>query len=177
MTAPWKEITLPTILAKYQLKDIFIANEFVLLYEALPSKSLLFRGKRFSGGKYSKVRLTGMDVSNSLGEKIPMFVIEKSASPRCFKHVRNLPGRYQSQKKAWLDWMLFDEWLLGLDSMIDMQERKFVITVDNYPAHSEVSGLNAINLQLLPPNTTSCTQPMSQGVIRRYVYFIIFLFY
>ena len=42
MTAPWEEITLPKILAKYQLKDSFNGNEFGLFSEALPSKSLPF---------------------------------------------------------------------------------------------------------------------------------------
>ena len=87
MAAPWEEATLPTILARYQLIDIFNADEFGLLYEALPSKSLRFRGKRCSGGKHNKVQLTGMAASNALGEKIPMFVIGISATPRCFKHV------------------------------------------------------------------------------------------
>ena len=100
MTAPWEETTLPTILARYQLKDIFNSDEFGLFYEALLSKSLHFLGKRCSGGKHSKVRLTGMAASNTLGEKIPMFVIGKSASPRCFKHVCNPLCRYRSQKKA-----------------------------------------------------------------------------
>ena len=89
MTAPWKETALPTILARYQLKDIFNADEFGLFYEALTSKSLHFRGKHCSGGKHSKVWLTRMTASNVLGEKIPMFYIGKSASPRCFKHVHN----------------------------------------------------------------------------------------
>ena len=62
-----------------------------------------------------KVRLTGMAASNALGEKMPMFVIGKSASPRCFKYVRNLPCRYQSQKKAWMDGTLFEKWLHVLD--------------------------------------------------------------
>ena len=75
VTAPWEETTLPTILARYHLKDIFNADEFGLFYKALPSKSLHFRSKRRSGGKHSKVRLTGMATSNALGEKIPMFVI------------------------------------------------------------------------------------------------------
>ena len=60
MTAPWDETTLPTILARYQLKDIFNADEVGLFYEALPSKSLHFRGKHCSGGKHSKVLLTGI---------------------------------------------------------------------------------------------------------------------
>ena len=114
-----------------------------------------------------------MAACNALIEKILMFVIEKSASPRCFKHV---PYRYRSQKKAWMDGTLFEEWLHELDRKFKMQGRKVVMIIDNCPVHQEVSGLKAINLQFSPPNTTSCTQPMDQGVIR-YVCFIIFLIY
>ena len=103
MTASWEETTLPIILARYQLKDIFNADVFSLFYEALPSKFLPFRGKRCSDGIYSKVRLTRMAACNAHGEKIPMFVIRKSASQRCFKHVRKLPCGYRYQKKAWVD--------------------------------------------------------------------------
>ena len=176
MAAPWEETTLPTILARQQLKDIFNADEFGLFYEALPLKSFHFKGKGCSDGKHSKMRLTRMAASNALGEKILMFLIGKSASPRCFKHARNLPCRYRSQKKIWMNGTLFEEWLHELDRKFEMQGRKVVMTADNCPAHPEVSGLKAINLQFLPPNTTSCTQPMDQGVIR-YVCFIIFLFY
>ena len=173
MTAPWEETTLPTLLARYQLKDIFNVDEFGLFYEALPSKSLHFRGKRCSGGKHSKVRLTEMATSNALGEKIPMYVIEKSANPRYFKHVRNLPCKYQFQKKAWMAGTLFEGWLRDFDRKFEMQGRKIVMIVDNCPANPEVSGLKAIKLQFLPPNTTSCTQPMDQGVIS----YILILFY
>ena len=93
-----------------------------------------------------------------------MFVIGKSASPRCFKHVRNLPCRYRSQKKAWMS-----------TSFIVSLQCKLVMIVDNCPVHPEVSGLKAINLQFLPPNIISCTQPIDQGVVR-YVCFIIFYF-
>ena len=98
MAALWQETTLPTLLVRYQPKDIFNGDEFGLLYEALPSKSLHFRRKRRKrrlGAKYGKIWLTGMAASNALGENIPMFVIGKSTNPRCFKHVRNLPCRYQ----------------------------------------------------------------------------------
>ena len=71
---------MPTILARYQLKDVFNADEFDLFYEALPSKSLHFRGKRYLGGKNSNVQLTEMTASNALDEKTPMFVIGESAS-------------------------------------------------------------------------------------------------
>ena len=42
MTAPWEETTLPTILARYQVKDIFNADEFGLLFEALPQNLCTF---------------------------------------------------------------------------------------------------------------------------------------
>ena len=150
------------ILARYQLNDIFNADEFGLFYEVLPSKSLHFRSKRSSGGKHFKVRLTGMAASNALGEKILMFVIRKSASPWCFKHVRNLPCRYRSQKKVWVDRTPF-EWLRELDRKFEMRGGKVAMIVNNCPAHLEVSGLKAINLQFLPPNTTSGTQLMAGG--------------
>ena len=136
--SPWEETILPTILARYRLKDIFNANEIGLFYKALPSKSLHFWGKHSSGRKHSKVWLTGMPASNALGEKILMFVIGKSASPRCFKHVRNLPCRYQSQKKAWMDGTPFEEWLQELDHKFEMQGKKVVMIVNNFPAHPEV---------------------------------------
>ena len=109
--------------------------------------------RKCKGGKHSRVRLTEMAASNALGEKILMLVIGKSASPRCFKHVRNLLCRCRSQKRAWMDGTLFEEWLHELDRKFKMQQRKVVMIVDNCPAHPEDSGLKAINLQFLPPNT------------------------
>ena len=38
--------------------------------------------------------------------------------------------------------------------------------VDNCPAHPHVEGLQAVDLIVLPPNTTSKLQSMNQGVIR-----------
>ena len=154
MTAPWEETTLPIILARYQLNDIFNADEFGLFYEALPSKSLHFWGNHFSGGKHSKVRWTRLDASKALGEKIPMFLIERFASPRCFKRVCNISYRYWSQNKAWVDGTFFEKLLHEVNRKFRMEARKVVIIVNNYPAHPEFSGLKAINLQFLPPNTT-----------------------
>ena len=54
-----------TILSKYQLKDIYNPEKFDLFYQALPNKSLHYKGERCSGGKHSKVRLTGVAVGNT----------------------------------------------------------------------------------------------------------------
>ena len=100
MTASWSETYLPSILSKYELKDIYNADEFGLFYQALPDKSLHYKGKRCSGGNRSKVRLTGLAVGNATGEKLPLSVIGKSAKPRCFSGVKSLPCRCHSQKKS-----------------------------------------------------------------------------
>ena len=95
--------------------------------EALPTKSFHFRGKRCSGGKHSQVLWTRLEASKALVEKMPIFVIGKSASPKCFvtsKHLRNLPCRYRSLKKAWMDGTFFEEWLHELDCKFGMQGRK-----------------------------------------------------
>ena len=98
MTASWSETYLPTILSKYKLKHIYNADEFGLFYQALPDKSLHYKGERCNGGKHSKVRRTGLAAGNATEEKLPLFVIGKYARPRCFSGVKSLPCRYRSQK-------------------------------------------------------------------------------
>ena len=62
---------------------------------------------------------------------------------------------------------LFQEWVEGLDNKFLAKKRKVALVVDNCPSDLEVENLKAIKLVFLPPNTTSKTQPMDQGVIRR----------
>ena len=85
MTSAWDETTLPTILSQYELGDIYNGDEFGLFYKALPSQSLQLKSEKCTGGKLSKVRVTGLAAAHAVGEKLPMFVIGKSAKPRCFK--------------------------------------------------------------------------------------------
>ena len=63
-------------------------------------KPFILKGDKCSGGKDSKVLLTGMVSASGAGEKLPMFVISKLAKPRCFKNVKSLPCRYQLQEKS-----------------------------------------------------------------------------
>ena len=86
MTAPWAETTLPTMLSKYELNQIYNADESGLSYRAQPEKSLHLKDERCIGGKHSKLQLTGLAAANAAGGKLPMFVIGKSKSPRCFKN-------------------------------------------------------------------------------------------
>ena len=55
----------------------------------------------------SKVRITGLAAGTATREKLPFFVIRKSAKSRCFSGVKSLPCHYGSQKKSWTGGDLF----------------------------------------------------------------------
>ena len=81
MVAPWEQTTLPTILSKYDLNQIYNANRFGLLYCTQPNKSLHLRNENCASSKHSKLHLTGLTAANAVGEKLPLFVIGKSKKP------------------------------------------------------------------------------------------------
>ena len=169
MTAPWAETTLPTMLSKYELNQIYNADEFGLFYRAQPEKSLHLKDERCVGGKHSKLRLTGLAAANAGGGgggTLPMFVIGKSKFPRCFKNIKHLPCHYRSQNKSWMDSTLFEEWVREKDRRFTAEGKKIALVVDNCPAHPSIDNLVSVALIFLPPNTTSKLQPMDQGVIR-----------
>lgn len=166
MTVDWLHSTLPSILAEYDPKNVFNADETGLFYRCLPNKTLSFKGQSCSGGKISKERITVLVGCNSDGsEKIPLFVIGKSLKPRCFKNVRTLPVEYTANKKAWMMASVFSDWLINLDKRFSREKRKVVLIIDNCPAHPHIE-LKAIKLVFLPPNTTSVLQPCDQGIIQ-----------
>ena len=133
---------------------------------SVSSKTYRLSGEKCSGGKNSKVRLTGMAAASATREKLEMFVTGKSKKPRCFKNVRQLSCRYRAQKKSWMTGVLFEEWVRKLDSSFRAQSRRVALLIDNCLAHPEIKNLTNINLIFLPPNTTTVLQPMDQGVIR-----------
>ena len=146
MTASWAQAYLPTILSRYDLRDIYNADEFGLFYQQLPTKSFHLKGERCAGGKFSKVHLTGLAVGNAAGEKLPMFAIGKAEKPRCFKGVISLPCQYKPQRKSWMDSEIFSDYLRKLDTKFDAEGIKIVLIIDNCPAYPNVDNLKAIQL-------------------------------
>ena len=108
MTNAWNETFLSTIPSRYKLKDRYNADELGLFYQRLPKKTLHMKYKEWSGGKHSKVGLTGMAAASAAGEKLPTFIIGKSAKQRCFKNVKSLPCHYRFLRiqllKVWKLW-------------------------------------------------------------------------
>ena len=61
---------------------------------------------------------------------------------------------------------LFEDWVHELDRKFAASKRKIALIIDNCTTHPHVENLKWIELIFLPPNTTSHTQPMDQGIIR-----------
>ena len=164
----WEQ-RLRRLLDQYIPNDIYNADDTGVFYILLPDKTLEYKKVDCHGGKKSKERLTALVCANMSGnDKLPLLIIGKSANPRCFKNKKTLPTPYTSNKKAWMTSEIFTDWLKKLDRKLQRQKRKIAMVIDNCPAHPQVRGLKCIELIFLPPNTTSKTQPMNQGVIQNF---------
>ena len=166
MASSWSKTTLPTVLLNCKIENIFNAGKFGLFYQCLPDKTYHLKGENCSGGKKSKVRLTGMAAACVTGEKLPIFVIWKSKNPCCFKNVKHLPCEYKSKKKSWMNSEIFEEWFGKLDQKFRVDDQKIALIIHNSPAQPSVSSLTNVQIVFLPQNTTSILQQMSQSVTR-----------
>ena len=165
----WKEGKLQEILSTYRAEDIYNADETGLFWLLLPDTSLGFTGQSYHGAKQPKSRITVLVGANMDGsDKLPLYIIGKSKNPRAFKNV-TVPLQYESNKKAWMTSVLFENWLTDLDKRMRRENRKIAMIIDNCPAHPTVD-LTNIDLLFLPPNTTSHTQPMDSGIIKNLKY-------
>lgn len=167
--ADWKATTLTNILQEYSPDDVFNADETGLFWRMEPKKSFVLKGETCSGGKQSKERVTVLPCANMSGsEKLPLLVIGKFEKPRCFKGITTdrLPTEYKHNNKAWMTRDVFTPWVKKLDSKMTTRGRKIALVLDNCTAHPDVQGLRSVKLVFLPPNTTSLTQPMDQGIIQ-----------
>ena len=126
IVAPWEQTSLRTILSKYNLNQIYNADEFGLFYCAQTNKSLHLKNKNCVGGKHSKLHLTGLTAANAAEEKLLLFVIRKTKKARCFNHIKHLPSWYRSQKKSWMDSISFEEWVRKLIDALPMKDEKLL---------------------------------------------------
>ena len=75
---------------------------------------------------------------------------------------------YHNNPKTWILTTLFQDWLRDFDCQVDQKHRgqRVLLLLDNCSSH-KIEGLNLINVdvQFLPPNTTSKIQSMDSGII------------
>lgn len=83
----WLNINIETILAKYYAeRDIYNVDEAGVFYNLLPNRTLALSHERCSGRKASKEWFTILFCANmDSSDKRRLFVIGRSARPRCFK--------------------------------------------------------------------------------------------
>ena len=145
----------------------YVTNYLVQkFFRAQPNKSIHLKNENCVGGKHSKLRVAGLSAANAIGEKLPLFVIDNSKKAWYFKHLKLLPCRYCSQKKSWMDSMLFEEWVREVDRRFTKEGWRIVLLGNNCPAHPSIANLVSTELIFLPPNTISKLQPMDIGIIR-----------
>ncbi|GFO43402.1 1-phosphatidylinositol 4,5-bisphosphate phosphodiesterase gamma-1-like [Plakobranchus ocellatus] len=105
----WQDNVLKKTLSKYEPFDVYNADETGLFWRLLPNKTWILRA-RSHGGKAPKDRITVLTCANMDGShKLPLLVIGKFKTPRCFKGVCKLPVCYQSNSKAWMTAAIFTE--------------------------------------------------------------------
>ncbi|XP_052221853.1 tigger transposable element-derived protein 6-like [Dreissena polymorpha] len=163
----WVE-RLPTILAGYDLCDVFNMDETGLFFRALPDKSLSIKGEDCKGGKRSKERLTVALCCNAVGDFEKPLMIGKAATPRCFRNtdVSRLPVMWRHNKKAWMTRALFTEWVQLFNQRMRRARRNVLLLLDNAPSHPPDLQLTNVKIVFLPANTTSKLQPLDQGIIQ-----------
>lgn len=157
---------LPDIVAGYKTDDIANCDETALFFRAVPRKSLHRKGDKCHGGKHSKERLSILLCCFADGKFEKPLVIGKSQNPRCFKKTKkeNLPVCWYANKKAWMTASIMEDFLIKLNKKMIIQNRNILLFLDNASSHPNLK-LSNVQLVFLPPNTTSETQPLDQGII------------
>jgi len=156
----------PTIIARYDPKDIFNLDESGI-YHAMPDRTLRVKGTECKGRKQSKERLTAAFLVNMVGEFQKTLIIGKSAKPRCFRNLdkHSLPVIWRSNKKAWMTSGLFKEWMQLFNKKMQRQQRNVIVFLDNATCHPDLE-LSNVEFVFFPPNTTSRLQPLDRGIFR-----------
>lgn len=153
--------------AGYQPRDIFNMDETGIFFRDTTRHTFHVQGDDCPGGKRSKERITVLLCASCTGEKLKPLVIGKSKNPRCFKNIQidSLPIHYYNNKKAWMTGKIYEDYLMRVNNKMKSQGRKILLFLDNAPSHPELH-LSNIKIIFFPPNTTSYTQPMDQGIIQ-----------
>lgn len=154
------------IQAPFKPKDRFNADETAFWPFLGPDRGL--SSKQMSGKKHSKFRITTLHCVNADGsEKLPLKFIGRYAQPRCFngQTPQQLGIDYSANSKAWMNREIFDEWLRVFDRKMIQEDRKVLLTIDNFKGHEVEYKPKNITVNFLAPNLTSFVQPLDAGII------------
>lgn len=164
------------VVSQYAAADTYNIDETGLCWKASPNRTL--SSVQQAGRKYGKERITIVNCVNADGtHRLPLWFIGKAKSPRCFRGV-NLQAWtcvWESNKTAWMRTDVFERWLRWFDQQV--AGKRVLLLMDNFSAHLAVTEaitrgdsapLRHVNIEYLPPNTTSLYQPLDQGIIANF---------
>ena len=153
-------------------EDIWNEDETGTFWKALPTTSLAEKGKRCQGGKNAKQRITAAFFVNAAGAKESPILIGKNQKPRCFTKLQDISrpcgAQYFNNDKAWMRTEIMANVLTKLNSKMKRENRHIILFLDNASCHlSSLKGMfSNVQIEFLPKNTTSRTQPLDAGIIK-----------
>uniref|UniRef100_UPI00358EE15A tigger transposable element-derived protein 1-like n=1 Tax=Myxine glutinosa TaxID=7769 RepID=UPI00358EE15A len=162
----------------YRPEQVFNMDETGLFWKRMPSRTFIMKDEaKAPGFKAQKDRVTVIMCGNAAGFMIKPGLIYKSKNPRALKN-RNknvLPVYWMHNTKAWMTKVLTSDWLhqcfipeVKLYLAEKGLEFKVVLIMDNAGGHAVDLSYDGVQIEFLPPNTTSLIQLMDQGVIRAF---------
>ena len=102
-------------------------------------------------------------------DKRKPLMIGVSKSPRPFKNFKAKKYiEYSNNKKARMASEVFNAYFFRLGQKSDKGGRKICLFVDSCSAHKINVKFKKIEIQFIPPNTTSLLQPLGGGIIKSF---------
>ncbi|CAL4199053.1 unnamed protein product [Meganyctiphanes norvegica] len=154
------------------LEIVMNFDEFGWIIKTLPKRSYLHSDTPVKAKKPMKARVTVLIGCSAAGLKFKPLVIGKSIRPLCFRsmNMADLPVHYYHQDSAWMSSELFTDYFneeIVPTIKKNFPQQRVIVTMDNATCHpptlNDIDDL--IDVQFLPPNTTSLIQPCDQQVI------------
>lgn len=134
----------------FNLDNVYNADETGLLWTALPWKTSVADNKEENTDPINtEDRITIMNCTNALGtHNLPLLVIGKQ-TPHRLTNIEMLPIEYTTQRNAWMDTSIFNEWYrdIFLPSVMSRnpdENAKFLLILHNAPSHPSAEELNKI---------------------------------
>jgi len=154
-------------MAKLREKMVGLVPEYILnmdeaglFYQLAPTYSYALEvdAKETRGAelKRAKARVTLVICVNATGTFKSIAVLGKAAQPVCFRGHTDLPVRYYSRKKRWMDSTVYAKWLADLsEDWGAFASRRGFHIMDNASGHDASATDNRFDIDWLPPNTTA----------------------
>ncbi|KAM9385675.1 tigger transposable element-derived protein 1-like [Pholidichthys leucotaenia] len=162
----------------YLPEQVFNMDETGLFWKRMPSRTFLYKDEvKRPEFKAHKDRVTLLMCGNAAGFMLKPGLIYKSLNPRALKNKNKalLPVYWMSNKKAWITKALTLDWFVNCfipQVKLYLAEKglpfKVLLLMDCAGGHATDLHYDGVQVEFLPPNTTSLIQPMDQGVIRAF---------